>query len=33
VIADELIAASNNDPKSFAVSERNRMEKEAEGAR
>ena len=33
VIADELIAAYKNDPKSFAVSERNRMEKEAEGAR
>lgn len=33
VISDELIAASNNDSKSFAVSERNRSEKEAEGAR
>jgi small subunit ribosomal protein S7 len=33
VIADELIAASNNDSKSFAVSERNRIEREAEGAR
>ncbi len=33
VIADELITASNNDSKSFAVSERNRLEKEAEGAR
>lgn len=32
-IADELIAAANNDPKSFAVNERNRIEKEAEGAR
>ena len=33
VIADELIAASENDPKSFAILERNRIEKEAEGAR
>ena len=33
VIAEELIAAYNNDSKSFAVSERKRMEKEAEGAR
>ncbi len=33
VIAEELIAASNNDSKSFAVMERNRIEKEAEGAR
>ena len=33
VIADELIAAYQNDPKSFAISERNRLEKEAEGAR
>ncbi|MHA2065758.1 MAG: 30S ribosomal protein S7 [Candidatus Thorarchaeota archaeon] len=33
VIAEELIAAYSNDPKSFAVSERNRLEKEAEGAR
>ncbi|RLI98345.1 MAG: 30S ribosomal protein S7 [Candidatus Aenigmatarchaeota archaeon] len=33
VIADELIAAANNDQKSFAVSERNRIEREAEGAR
>lgn len=32
-IAEELILASNNDPKSFAVSERNRIEREAEGAR
>lgn len=33
VIADELIAASNNDPKSFAIQERTRAEREAEGAR
>lgn len=33
VIADELIAASNNDTKSFAIMERNRIEREAEGAR
>ena len=33
VIAEELIAASKNDAKSFAVSERNRIEREAEGAR
>jgi small subunit ribosomal protein S7 len=33
VIAEELIAAAENDPKSFAVSERNRIEREAEGAR
>jgi len=33
VITEELIAAANNDPKSFAVSERNRIEREAEGAR
>jgi small subunit ribosomal protein S7 len=33
IIADELIAAANNDPKSFAVQERSRIEKEAEGAR
>lgn len=32
-IADEIIAAYNNDPKSFAISERNRIEREAEGAR
>ncbi len=32
-IADELIAASKNDSKSFAISERQRIEKEAEGAR
>ena len=33
VIADELIAASSGDPKSFAIQERNRIEREAEGAR
>jgi small subunit ribosomal protein S7 len=33
VIAAELIAAANSDPKSFAISERNRIEREAEGAR
>jgi len=33
VIAEELIAAADNDTKSFAVSERNRIEREAEGAR
>jgi small subunit ribosomal protein S7 len=33
VIAEELIAASNKDSKSFAISERNRIEREAEGAR
>jgi small subunit ribosomal protein S7 len=33
VISDELIAASNNDSKSYAVQERNRIEREAEGAR
>jgi len=33
VIADELIAASKNDSKSFAIQERNRIEREAEGAR
>ena len=32
-IAEELIAAANNDPKSSAVREKNRIEKEAEGAR
>ena len=32
-IAEELIAAANSDPKSFAISERNRIEREAEGAR
>ena len=32
-IAEELISAANNDPKAFAVSERNRIEREAEGAR
>lgn len=33
VIANELVAAFSNDTKSFAISERNRIEKEAEGAR
>ncbi len=33
IMADELIAASNNDSKSFAIMERSRAEKEAEGAR
>ena len=33
VIAAELIAAANNDNKTFAIQERNRIEKEAEGAR
>ena len=33
VIAAELIAASSGDAKAFAVQERNRIEKEAEGAR
>lgn len=33
VIADELILASENDSKSFAIQERNRIEREAEGAR
>lgn len=33
VIADELLAAAAGDSKSFAVSERNRLEREAEGAR
>lgn len=33
LIAEELIAAANNDPASFAVREKNRIEKEAEGAR
>lgn len=32
-IADELILAAKNDKKSFAISERIRVEKEAEGAR
>ncbi len=32
-IAEEIIAAYNNDKKSFAISERMRIEKEAEGAR
>jgi len=33
IIAEEIIAAYSNDPKSFAISERKRIEKEAEGAR
>ena len=33
VIATELIAASANDSRSFAIQEKNRIEKEAEGAR
>ena len=33
VIAKELMAAASNDPKSFSIMERNRIEKEAEGAR
>lgn len=33
VIADEILAAYNNDSKAFAIAERNRLEKEAEGAR
>lgn len=33
VIADELIAASEGDAKSFAIGERNRIEREAEGSR
>ena len=33
VIAEELIAAANNDVKSFSISERNRIEREAEGSR
>ena len=33
VIAEEILAAYNNDPKSFAISEKNRIEREAEGAR
>jgi len=32
-IAEELILAYNNDPKCFAIAERIRLEKEAEGAR
>lgn len=32
-IAEELIAAAANDPKSHAIREKNRVEKEAEGAR
>lgn len=33
MISDELISASKNDPKSVAVREKSRIEKEAEGAR
>ena len=33
IIADEIIKAANNDVKSFAISEKTRIEKEAEGAR
>ncbi len=33
VIADELMLAANNDPKSFSIQEKQRIEKEAEGAR
>jgi small subunit ribosomal protein S7 len=33
VIADEIMAAAANDPKNFAIQERMRIEKEAEGAR
>jgi len=33
VIADELLAAASGDTKAFAVSEKNRLEREAEGAR
>ncbi len=33
VIADELIATAEGDTKSFAISEKNRLEREAEGAR
>ncbi len=33
VIADELIAIYNNDPKTLAIRERQRLEKEADGAR
>ncbi len=33
VIASELIAISDNDPKTLPIRERNRIEKEAEGAR
>ncbi|RLC27107.1 MAG: 30S ribosomal protein S7 [Deltaproteobacteria bacterium] len=32
-IADQVLAAYNKDPKCFAIQERQRMEKEAEGAR
>ena len=33
VLADEIMAAASSDPKCFAISERMRLEKEAEGAR
>ena len=33
IIADEIIAAYNSDSKSFAIQEKNRIEREAEGAR
>jgi len=33
VIAEELLAAASGDTKAFAVSEKNRLEREAEGAR
>jgi len=33
VIAEELLAAAEGDTKSFAISEKNRLEREAEGAR
>ncbi len=33
VLANEIILAYNNDPESFAILEKNRREKEAEGAR
>ncbi len=33
VIANEILAAANNDNKSFPIMERNRLEKEAEGSR
>ncbi len=33
VIAEELVAAAGNDSKAFAIQEKNRIEREAEGAR
>ncbi|MDT8274188.1 MAG: hypothetical protein RRA35_13440 [Desulfomonilia bacterium] len=33
VIAEELILAAGNDPKAHSIQERNRIEREAEGAR